>query len=111
MPGGDGTGPAGMGPMTGRGAGYCTDPTRPFSGSRSGMGFGRGRGFGAGRFGRCRFFGRGFQTGPYYGQGGFSPVEPDPEVERRFLEETSRTLQAQLDQVKNRLKKIEPEQP
>jgi len=23
MPGGDGTGPAGMGPMTGRAAGYC----------------------------------------------------------------------------------------
>lgn len=23
MPGGDGTGPMGMGPMTGRGAGYC----------------------------------------------------------------------------------------
>ncbi len=29
MPFRDGTGPAGMGPMTGRGAGYCTGSSRP----------------------------------------------------------------------------------
>ena len=52
MPGGDGTGPAGMGPMTGRAAGYCAGyPTpgyaNPIPGR--GLGFGRGRGFGFGR--------------------------------------------------------------
>lgn len=33
MPGGDGTGPAGLGPMTGRGMGYCAgnDSIKEFS--------------------------------------------------------------------------------
>ncbi len=54
MPGGDGTGPAGMGPMTGRAAGYCAGYPAPgyanrFPGRGFGPGFGRGMGFGAGR--------------------------------------------------------------
>lgn len=53
MPFGDGTGPRGMGPMTGRGAGYCTGFTVPrFSGpafGRGWFGFNRGRGRGIGR--------------------------------------------------------------
>ena len=42
MPGGDRTGPLGMGPMTGRGLGYCTGFTRfnRFAKSRE-LGFGR----------------------------------------------------------------------
>lgn len=53
MPGGDRTGPAGAGPMTGRGAGYCNGFNRPGS-FRPGAGQGRGRrnmNFGAGRAG------------------------------------------------------------
>jgi len=51
MPGGDGTGPAGMGPMTGRAAGYCAGyPTAGFMSPVGGRGsWGRGRGFGRGR--------------------------------------------------------------
>ena len=84
MPGFDGTGPAGMGPMTGRGMGYCAQPIRDdlvyepvsyrmpayppanygfpprFWGRGWGRGFGRGRGFAvpAGRqgWGRGRRF-------------------------------------------------------
>jgi len=41
MPGFDGTGPRGMGPMTGGGRGFCS----PW-GLGSGYGFGRGGGFG-----------------------------------------------------------------
>jgi hypothetical protein len=59
MPGGDGTGPLGMGPMTGRGAGSCVGTDIPGSsnmppGRGRGMGFGRGRGFGRGM---CRGLG------------------------------------------------------
>ena len=75
MPRGDGTGPAGMGPMTGRAAGFCAGYpapgyANPMPGRRFGYGmvsrfgwlFGRGRGWGRGRgfgrgFGRARFAG------------------------------------------------------
>lgn len=54
MPRGDRTGPTGMGPMTGRGAGFCAGYGVPgFKNTipaKGGMGFGRGcgRGFGMG---------------------------------------------------------------
>jgi len=52
MPAGDRTGPRGMGPMTGRAAGFCAGYLvpgymNPIPGR--GFGFGRGRGFGFGR--------------------------------------------------------------
>ena len=83
MPWGDRTGPSGMGPMTGRAAGYCAGYSMPGYASgmpRAGMwgtpyygqmvsaypanfyGFGRSAGFGRGWFGRGRgsgWFGRG----------------------------------------------------
>ncbi|MDY6913164.1 MAG: DUF5320 domain-containing protein [Planctomycetota bacterium] len=53
MPGGDGTGPAGLGPMTGRAAGYCAGYPIPGymnpAGGRAFGAFGRGRGGGWGR--------------------------------------------------------------
>ena len=42
MPRGDGTGPAGQGPATGRGAGYCAGTDQPGY-TTAGYGFGRGR--------------------------------------------------------------------
>jgi hypothetical protein len=74
MPAFDGTGPTGLGPMTGRGEGYCAvafpppgtgrapygyagvagAPVRPALGPRRGMRFVRGRGRGRGR-GRRRW--------------------------------------------------------
>ena len=52
MPGGDGTGPTGMGPMTGRAAGYCAGSAVPgFVNVPGGRGF---RGGGGGRGGRGR---------------------------------------------------------
>ena len=57
MPGGDRTGPMGMGPMTGRAAGYCAGSAAPgFVSAPGGRGFGgggRGQG-GGGRGGRGR---------------------------------------------------------
>lgn len=52
MPGFDGTGPRGMGPMTGGGRGFCAAPSyaigysRPFFGGRGFFGRGGGRGWG-----------------------------------------------------------------
>ena len=55
MPGGDRTGPMGMGPMTGRAAGYCAgNPVPGFANAPGGRGFGGGRGRG-GRGRRNRF--------------------------------------------------------
>jgi hypothetical protein len=50
MPGFDGTGPAGSGPMTGGGRGYCSSAGsynfgRPWLRHGSGFGYGRGRGY------------------------------------------------------------------
>lgn len=47
MPRGDGTGPMGLGPMTGRGLGYCAGYgapgfTNPMPGMGLGLGWGRG---------------------------------------------------------------------
>jgi len=57
MPRGDGTGPAGMGPTTGRAAGFCADYGTPGYMNRLGgrglAGWGRG---GGGRRGSCHWY-------------------------------------------------------
>jgi len=59
MPGGDRTGPAGMGPMTGRAAGYCAGYAVPgFMNPVGGRGF-WGWGRGGGRGWRNRFYATG----------------------------------------------------
>jgi len=45
MPRNDGTGPAGLGPMSGRGAGPCNPNRQAISGYGRGLKLGRGRGF------------------------------------------------------------------
>jgi hypothetical protein len=60
MPARDGTGPAGMGPMTGRQMGRCVG-TEQFAGRGAGRGFGYGAGFG---MGLGRRMGRRFTGGP-----------------------------------------------
>ena len=67
MPSQDGTGPRGMGPLTGRGMGPCT-------GAR-GQGFGRG-------------YGRGYCCPRYH--------EPTKEEEKKFLEEEKKVIEKRL---------------
>ncbi len=72
MPGGDRTGPMGLGPMTGRAAGYCAGsgvpgtanplPGRGYGYGGGFWGWGRGRGGGRGR--RGWFYARGFAGWP-----------------------------------------------
>jgi Family of unknown function (DUF5320) len=78
MPGGNGTGPTGMGPMTGRAAGYCAGYSTPgfanqmggrgFGGA--GGGFGRGGGGGGGRGRRNGFYATGLPGWQRFGAGG-----------------------------------------
>jgi len=85
MPGGDRTGPMGMGPKTGRAAGFCAGSDAPgfvnraavrggwFRASRgrmAGMMFGRGRGAGAGWGRNWRWQAAGGGTGGGQGGGG-----------------------------------------
>lgn len=98
MPAGDGTGPMGMGAMTGRGAGYCSGSTMP---GYAGYGYGRGMGFGGGRGCRNRFFAAGFP-------GRFAPrVGLDPAMEKQTLKNQAEALQAQLDAIQKRLSDME----
>ncbi|MBN1420614.1 MAG: DUF5320 domain-containing protein [Planctomycetes bacterium] len=126
MPWGDRTGPMGMGPMTGRGAGYCAGYgvpgyMNPIPGRGFGMGFGRGRGFGGGGRGwRHRFYATGlpgwarFGYGvPAYGAPGYAPPvygAPTPEAEREFLEGQVESLQSSLAGLKARLDELSAEQ-
>ncbi|MEW6607931.1 MAG: DUF5320 domain-containing protein [bacterium] len=125
MPRGDGTGPMGMGPMTGRAAGYCAGYQMPgyansIPGWGFGMGFGRGRGFSMGR-------GRGFRhwyyaTGlpgwarfgypqpayPYPPSVGY-PYGPEltPDQERRMLHDEANALKQSLQDVESRISALE----
>jgi len=128
MPGGDGTGPGGMGPMTGRAAGFCAGYpmpgyANPVSGRGMGMGWGRGRG---GGFGRGRGFGwgragyvlpayggavnpyaYGGAVNPYaYGGAPFAPTVA-PKQELDSLKGQAEYLEDALDGIKKRIEELE----
>jgi hypothetical protein len=129
MPRGDGTGPMGMGPMTGRAAGYCAGfPTPGFMnpmGGRLGLGLGRGRAFWPhGYYGAARFPSLPYAPYPMYGSlgtmpysfpqapgitPGTAPFAPgvDPEQELSFLRSQVSTLKSQIDQTNSRIKELE----
>ena len=111
MPAGDRTGPMGMGPMTGRGTGYCGGYGAPGWGTA--MGFRGGRGGGYGFRGRGGGFGRGFGRGwGGYNAPGWSPVAAGPvawgpEQEGQVLRDRAELLQSELDAVRKRLNDLE----
>ena len=108
MPGGDRTGPMGMGPRTGRGAGFCGGAGVPGFISRMGGAFlGRGRGRG-GRGWRNMFYATGLPGWMRSGPAGVPPAEvPASEAERQSLQDQVETLQLQLDEVKRQLAQSE----
>lgn len=116
MPGGNRTGPMGMGPMTGRATGYCggfgvPGYTNSPSGHGAGIGFGRGHGFaGSGRRWRNMFHATGqpgwMRFGAPYGYP--EPhVKPDPEFEKQELKNRAEALQTELELIKKRLGEVE----
>jgi hypothetical protein len=96
MPGGDGTGPRGMGSMTGRRAGYCAGYAMP---GYANPVFGGGRGFGRG-FGRGRGWGRGWNQNQ---GGGFSNPEFTPQQEAEMLKNQSKAMQSEIDAINQRI--------
>jgi hypothetical protein len=102
-----------MGPMTGRGIGYCAGSGMPgFNqggvGGFLGRGFGRASGWGAGGGGLCRwFFGVGLPAWRRFAGGGASFEGPDPDLEKRSLNVQAEALQSELDRIKKRLQEME----
>ena len=126
MPKGNGNGPMGMGPMTGRGMGYCAGLAEPGyqnrngfgagNGYRSGAGYGNGNGAG---YGKRSGFGCGGRRGNrhmFYATG--QPrraryrklVNAGPEAafdEKTALKNQAAFLAVQLEQVNKRLSDLE----
>ncbi|MBA7691919.1 hypothetical protein ES703_100475 [subsurface metagenome] len=124
MPRGDRTGPAGFGPMTGRGLGYCAGYDTPGYTRGPGMGLGRGWGRGGG-YGRGlawrRGGGRGFGGSWGYGAPMYGPpVVPapaygplpaygpptTPEAQVSMLKQEKDYLESEMENIKNVLNDI-----
>ena len=114
MPGRDRTGPAGMGPMTGRGWGDCADYGAPNAAFRRGYGPGYGRGGWGGRGGGRRgwrhgFYATGLPGWARYGYGPFWEGAPLPtqEQELDMLKREAEWLENQLNAISQRIKELE----
>lgn len=128
MPGGDGTGPNGLGPMTGRAAGFCSGNGIPgYANYSYGRGFralGRGRG-GGGRGFRNRFYATGLTgwqraaggipawNNPF-AYGGYYQVPAMPfaarnteldslKAQAEYLEDTLETIQRQIRELEGKI--------
>jgi len=122
MPRGDGTGPAGMGPMTGRAAGFCAGYSVPgYMNPIGGRGY-WGRGRGGGRGWRHGYYATGLPGwarapmdapawgGPvtsYAPQAG--PVAPTAEQELDGLKKQAEYFQETLGQINRRIEQLEAE--
>lgn len=118
MPGGDRTGPSGMGPMTGRGAGYCAGYATPGYANPWGRRCFEKSACGSGRGHRHWFYATGL---PFWARGGYgcgypgmsawgqAPVEPAcaAEQEREALSKQAEALEDQLKALNKRLAELE----
>ncbi len=120
MPRGDRTGPLGNGPMTGRGAGYCSGsgiPGYKNAGMGHGRGFGGGRCFGGGGRGwrnmfyatGLPFWARGYPAFPagYEPEGSVNQGQFTPEREVEALKAQSEFFRKQMDVLNGRIKEME----
>jgi hypothetical protein len=111
MPRGDGTGPMGMGPMTGRAAGFCAGYSVPGFSNPYGGRFGRGMGFGRGRgMGGWGGWG-GFRFGYPYMQPVYGAIPPGPaysrEQEIEWLKNQAKAMEDQMSGIHERISELE----
>lgn len=103
MPRGDGTGPMGMGPKTGRGAGFCAGysipgTANPLSGTGCGMGGGRRR--------RNRFYATGLTR--WQREAGIpAPVAISPKNELEALKKQAEFFDRNLKELHGKIAKLE----
>ena len=125
MPFGDGTGPAGLGPMTGRAAGYCAGyPVPGYMNPVPGRGFwGRGGGWGRGRGWRHWYYATGLpgwsRAGalPAWGAPPYAPFaygtpyapQMTEEQELESLKGQAEYLEDALEGIRKRMQEIEAE--
>ena len=115
MPYGDGTGPMGMGSMTGRAAGFCAGYAVPGYANRNSGSFGGGRGGGRGQ--RNRYYATGLpgwvrarSNYPVWGAGAASyPYAPEmpPEREADMLKNQAQMMQEEINSINERIKELE----
>ena len=117
MPGFDGTGPMGAGPMTGGARGYCNPSGRYYGVPRFGGGRGFRGGFGRG-FGGARGYGRGFGRmggygpgwggyGPAYGAPYGNPYPMNTADEMNMLRDEANAMKSELDAINRRIAELE----
>ncbi len=109
MPGFDGTGPLGRGPLTGWGRGFCIAPAY---GGRAGYFRGFGGGWGHGW--RNRYYATGIPGWAYergFARGWWNPAPAwNREEEMEFLENRARWLERELEDIRQRVEELKKEQ-
>ena len=120
MPRGDGTGPMGTGPMTGRRAGYCAGYDMPgYANPAFGRGYfgpGMGRGGGRGHGFRHWFYATGspfwarmHPSLQWWPQAGYGSPPMDKATEMDMLKAETADLEEALKQAQERLAKLQEE--
>lgn len=104
MPRGDGTGPLGQGPRTGRAAGYCAGYNVPGYMNPVGRGF-WGRGGGRGRWYWRHYpppYPAAYPVAP-------SPYPVEPKDEMKYLENVAANLKKELEAIEKRINELSKE--
>lgn len=108
MPGGDRTGPAGAGPMTGRGLGYCAGYDAPGfvrAGFAPPRALGGRQWGGGGRGWRWCYYATGL---PGWARFGYArPVPPSAEEQKQVLESRAKWLEEELAAIRRRIDDLE----
>ncbi|MBN2534711.1 MAG: DUF5320 domain-containing protein [Spirochaetales bacterium] len=118
MPGGDGTGPNGLGPMTGRALGFCAGYSvpgfaNPVIGRGGFGGFGGFGGRGRGRGYRNMYWATGlpgwarYNTGAYYPNTPYVPPTFIPGQEAETLKNQAKYMQDNLNALNDRIQELE----